>query len=249
MSDDPILEQAFREAMDQGPPAPSWEDAVTRSVASRPKPRKRMVVVIVATTMALVAIPALALGSRVLIFENATPAPGPVVEEFNSLDKEAPPGLAPHPLPAEARQVMTTALSDGQTSILWVSPSADGGYCLYVAPPGAGPGCTGRVKPLSWGVVAPQGLKGTVVIYGSALSRDATSVELKYKDGSSARFIVVYVTAPIDAAFFMFQLPADDLAKGKQPTQLNLLSAEGKVLSTDDGPFAEFFSGLAPSLR
>lgn len=242
MSDDPALQRAIHNAMDDGPPFPSWEDAVERSATFTSQRRRRIVGTVVAVLLALVAVPALALGGHVLFFQDAEPAPKRVVEKFEDLDRQAPPDLAPRPVSAETRKVISEPLSDGRIAVLWVSPAANGGYCVSVDPPGAGPGCTGRVKPFTWGAVSASS-RSVVVVYGSALSKNAASVELRYDDGSSFKVGITYVTAPIDAGFFMFELPTGTSASGKKPTQLSLLSQDGGLLETDHGVFGAYFSG------
>src|SRR5205823_628048 len=83
---------------------------------------------------------------------------------------------------------------------------------------------------------------------------DAASVEVQFEDGSSVTIPVVWVSAPIDAGFFGYEVPAAHLRVGARPTLLILHDAKGNELRRDSSAFeVPAFrhgpsTGLAPCL-
>ena len=66
---------------------------------------------------------------------------------------------------------------------------------------------------------------------------DAASVEVQFEDGSSVTIPVVWVSAPIDAGFFGYEVPAAHLRVGARPTLLILRDANGTELRRDSSAF------------
>jgi hypothetical protein len=75
------------------------------------------------------------------------------------------------------------------------------------------------------------------LIDGSTTLDDAASVEVQFEDGSSVAVPVVWVSAPIDAGFFGYEVPAAHLRVGARPILLVLRDADGKELRRDSSAF------------
>jgi hypothetical protein len=95
---------------------------------------------------------------------------------------------------------------------------------------------------------------GPVLIDGWTTLGDAASVEVQFEDGTSATLPVVWVSAPIDAGFFGYSVPALHLRVGARPKLLILRDANGNELRRDSSAFEvpEFrrgpSTGLAPCM-
>jgi hypothetical protein len=232
-SDDGFVKQELQNGMYLGPPDPSWKGALSRAGRANSR-HKRTLVAAFALLFVLVAVlPALAYDQHILIFSSATRAPSPIVEEFATLDRGAPLGLDNHAIASETRRVSGLTLTDGSTSNVWVSPTEQGGFCIEVER-FIGPACmTTRSTSLALGVDFA-GVGKPVVIAGGSISSDAATVRVEYQDGTVSSFSGIYVTAPIDAFTFAFELPPGHLVSGAYPTRLVLLSNSGDEVAASD---------------
>jgi hypothetical protein len=214
---------------------PDWTDVQRR--ARRRRARRRAMRGLPAAAVGLVAIlaatPAFGLrGQIVQLFSGDEPAPPEVVESFAQMDVAAPPGMAPGVIAGEAREVMRVQLSTGKTWVMWVAPTRSGGFCM---PSGCDRDRVGRFAPgLSIpGPISREGeiLAPPVIFEGDTLIHGATTVEIRYQDGESARTSVVWVSPPIDAGFFVYEVPEAHWAAGHRPTALVLEDADGNELA------------------
>jgi hypothetical protein len=216
---------------------PDWADV--RRKAHRVAARKRGLRLGTGLAAALVAVlaatPAFGLqGQIVQLFSGGEPAPAPVVESFGQMDVGAPPGMAPGVIAGEARKAMEVPLSTGKTWILWVAPTRSGGFCTQF-------GCDrDRQLPFAPGMtipgsISPQGkiLEPPVIFDGDTLIHGATTVKVLFEDGSSATTPVVWVSEPIDAGFFVYEVPQANWQAGHRPTAIVLEDADGKELARD----------------
>ncbi len=175
---------------------------------------------------------ALGLYRDVLPFTSLQPAPAPVVRSFAGLDLFAPPGMATGVIPGEARKVLELRLSTGKNWTMWVAPTRSGGFCM--------PSGCDRDRSLSFGPglavpgpVSPTGkiLAPPVIFEGSTLIHGASTLRVEFEDGSSVRTPLVWVSAPVDAGFFVYEVPEAHWAAGHRPVALVLEDAEGKELA------------------
>jgi hypothetical protein len=205
-----MSEQQLRlrlEALGAGPATADWADARDRA-ARLLRRRTRLVLALAAVTGILVAAPAFALATGVIDFSKAEPAPEETKLLFGELNTGAPAGMAPGVDAKETRAVLRRELF-GRTHTLWVAPTKDGGYCTFLLGPqgGGGGGCDrARELELSPGGIQPQG-GGSIAVVGSVLHPDATHVDVLHKDGSTTRLDLVWVSPPIDAGFFVAEIP------------------------------------------
>jgi len=238
------------------PDDPDWLEV--RRLARRGwRPRSRFVLAVAAAAAAVVAAaPAFGLGDKLVrIFENGEPAPAPIERSFASLDAGAPPGFRTGVVASQTRKIVLP-----NDVALWIAPTTRGGFCLFVE---GGAGQCDAARALTFwptfsigGDFSHQGVitKGPVLIDGSTTLSDAARVEVQFEDGSSVTIPVVWVSAPIDAGFFGYEVPAAHWRVGSRPILLILRDADGNELRRDSSAFeVPAFrqgpsTGLAPCL-
>jgi hypothetical protein len=182
---------------------------------------------------ALVVPTAVALRGSVVNFFESEPAPKPVVLDFAGLDAGAPAGMETGVVAEQTRAVLRKRLADGRVLTVWVAPTRKGGFCaLYGQSGGCHPPYT---IPVEHGIsvqgsVADGVIRdGPVLVSGSVQLPDAASIELRYENGDSDRERLTWVSPPIGAGFFVF-----DVGRGhwnrNRPNELVLLDADGGFL-------------------
>jgi hypothetical protein len=180
--------------------------ARTTPPASRGRPRALVPVLVAAAVIAAIvaATPARAWIRDVLPFWSQPSAPLPVQVQFWSLNVGAPPGMSPQAVAGETREVGRFRFG-GSAHILWVAPAKNGGFCsLWL--PGGGGGCSTAGRPLSSGALLRQG--APVWITGDVLTPKVADVVIRFSDGSAVHPRIVWVSAPISAGFFAYDVPA-----------------------------------------
>ncbi len=198
----------------------NWSDVERRANARsgrRRSPRLRLVLAVLALVVAFVLVaPALGIDLPVLDFWKAEKAPPRVVEDFRSLSLGAPPGMDPAAFANQARKVTTVALSDGAHT-LWVAPTQAGGFCLTWTDAAGGCDKLGTV-PLSVSWMArgpvPAGDDGLPELSATSFTRLSgfvnadyvDSVEFRFADGDVVRPHVTWVSEPIGAGFFIYDI-------------------------------------------
>lgn len=192
---------------------------------SRVPRRRRTLVVALAGAVLVAAILAATPAARALVrdvlpFWDQPRAPQSVQVAFSELNVGFPPGMSPHAVSGETREVGRVDLG-GSTRTLWVAPAKNGGFCSLWLPEGGG-GCSTSGQPLSTGAL----LRGGVPewINGDAAG-PVVSVVIRFRDGSSVRPRIVWVSAPIDAGFFAYDVPA-----GKQATAVDAYDRHGALV-------------------
>ena len=220
------------------PDDPDWLE-VRRLARRGPRLRSRFVLAVAAAAAVVAAAPAFGLGGKLVrIFESSEPAPAPIERSFAGLDAGAPPGFATGVVASQTRKI---GLPGNVT--LWIAPTRRGGFCLFVE--GGGGQCDNARALKFWptfsigGKFSHQGVieSGPVLIDGSTTLDDAASVEVQFEGGSSVTIPVVWVSAPIDAGFFGYEVPAAHLLVGARPQLLILRDANGNELRRDSSAF------------
>jgi hypothetical protein len=187
----------------------------------------------------IAAAPAFGLGGKLVrLFESGEPAPPNITRSFAGLDAGAPPGFATGVVASQTRKIVLP----GKVA-LWIAPTSKGGFCLFVE--GGGGQCDTARALKFWptfsigGDFSRQGVieNGPVLIDGSTTLHDAASVEVRFEDGSSVTVPVVWVSAPIDAGFFGYEVPPAHLRVGARPNLLVLHDASGNELRRDSSVF------------
>lgn len=191
------------EALAAGPPTADWSDALGR--AGRLRKRRTRTLALAAAAAAL-AVPAVAVAIDAVDFWSAEPAPERVKVAFDSLEK-GPPADMPRPgvEAQEARKIMTREFSYG-TWTLYVGPTRDGGFCMFVSGGGGGgASCTEEGTQFATHGDFVDDL-GPGVVSGSTADEEAAYVEVMVAGEAPKRAELVWVSDPIDAAFFMAEV-------------------------------------------
>ncbi|MGB2876194.1 MAG: hypothetical protein WBB76_12065 [Gaiellaceae bacterium] len=225
---------------------PDWAEVQrkARRAATRRYRLRLGVGALAAFVAVLAAMPAFGLRGQIVQFlTGAEPAPAPVVKDFSEIDVGAPPGMATGVIAGEARDVMEVLLSTGKTAVVWVAPTHAGGFCVFVSASGrrstGGGGCD-RDRSLRFapgleipGPVSSEGkiLAPPVIFDGDTLIHGAATVEIRFEDGESAKAPVVWVSPPIDAGFFVYEVPKTHWSAGHRPVVLVLEDADGNELA------------------
>jgi hypothetical protein len=185
----------------------------------------------------LLATPAFGLRDHLAdLFTSDDHPPELIVRYFSRLNI-APPGTAPVES-GKARIAMAVEIPGYGHEVIWVAPTTTGGFCSTN-------GCDrGRTKPLSTTLrisgptsrnsqPAPGSTNVHVFIEGDTLLRRATGVEIRFEDGSSEQTPLVWVSKPIAAGFFVYELPKEHWQTGKRPVDVVALGADGRTLARD----------------
>jgi hypothetical protein len=145
--------------------------------------------------------------------------------------------MAPNVLAAQTREVGTFVVS-GRARRLWVAPTCAGGYC-YVFERANG-GCrrdrADRSRPLgvSWrefgDVPVPGGITGDVT------EGSAARVVVRFADGSASDVPFTWVSPPIRAGFFSYDVPARHRRAATRVVSVDLLAPDGAVLAREPAP-------------
>jgi hypothetical protein len=226
---------------------PDWADVRWRAERLVVRSRARRFGIGAAALLAAIcaATPAFGLRGQIgRLFADSKPPPAPVVKQFGGIDVAAPPGKATGVVAGAAKGVMEAPLSNGKTAVVWVAPTKTGGFCMFVSESRrdiGGGGCD-RDRILRFapglsipGPVSPSGKiqAPPVVFAGHTLIHGAARVEIRFEDATSVRTPVVWVSTPIDAGFFVYDLPAQHWMAGHRPVALVLQDGDGTELARD----------------
>ncbi|MCW2977262.1 MAG: hypothetical protein JWM06_2543 [Actinomycetia bacterium] len=222
-----------------------WADVIRRAqvgTTSSPgrerEPARRRLYLAIAAALVVIAVaaPALAFRAEIVDFLTATHAPKNIVVYFARLEVEQsmPPGVGPGLFPARARRVTSLRVGD-KTSVLYVAPTKRGGFCAIWGSNGAPHCVTARNHKGSYGSPANVGWSamypslGVDTVEGEVFVPDAT-VKLLYADGAATVIPYVWVTAPIDAGFFFYEIPTSRRLGAVRPVAL-IVVRDGKTLA------------------
>jgi hypothetical protein len=230
-----MLEERFT-AFADGDWRQDWPDVVARAVAREPRSRRVVVAAALVAVVALVAAPALALrGHLVHLFSTGEQAPVPVAQSFASLERGVPFRWR---FAAAARKVADVATPDGHV-VVWAAPVHAGGFCIALGMgdrSGAVSTCNGDRSerlgpwPFSWSKPAHELAGGPFVLVGYALDRRAASVRIGLDDGEHVDAPLTWVSAPIDAGFFVLWTDRTHWQDGKERFDVVARDESGKEL-------------------
>jgi len=199
------------------------------------RPRRRTYVLAVALAIAVLAVvlatPAFGLqGQIVHLFASSKPPPERIHELFEDA-AQLEPGETRKPdwvLVDKARAAVSLEIRGYGTQRLWVAPTRDGGLCL-----GTPDGCDHyRRRPFFTTLTASPSTErnGHIFFLGDTLAHGARIV-IRYEDGSSDRIPFTWVSPPIDAGVFLYDLPRAHWEKGRMPVVLTVEDAHGQELA------------------
>jgi RNA polymerase sigma factor (sigma-70 family) len=199
-----------------------------------------LVFALAAALAILVAAPAFGLGRGIIDFFASEPAPERVQVDYARMRARAVLDFGPKIVPlGEAREVMT-ASADGTRRPFWVVPIQGGGFCFRWHTFGS----CGRVPRLGnsearLGVGWQEGKFGAAFVVGDVLAPEIETVQLRYEDGASTDLSVVWVSPPIDAGFFAFEVPDEHQRAGHGAEALVALDGDGKVVERSVLPHSD----------
>ena len=224
---------ATAELLDKGPNDGEWEEIRRRATSGRRRRRASTVFVLVGA-VALGIASAYAFGHPIVDFGSAPRGPQKVVDDFGSLEVGAPAAMAPGVLPEEARRI-TAVRIDGKEHVLWVAPTKKGGFCEAWSQVMGG--CRADRHNAFAKHIDIGGNQD--VIAGSFFQQSGSRLEIEYADGATDEIPFVWVTAPIQAGFYLFRVPDAHRIDGHRPTSIRLLDEDEKVLAVEPIPFAQ----------
>jgi hypothetical protein len=231
------------DALTDGEDDSDWADVRRRAAGKR---KRRVAIVVAAGVAAALAGPALGLHRVFIDFFKSEPAPARVQLDFNRMGVGAPAGMDPQVIPDSARRVIT-ATYDGGTHTLWVAPTRKGGFCQLWTN-GAG-GCidpkalstTGRGKPDlgptdldPWMLGATYGSESdgiATLITGAVISKEVDKLSVEYADGARTQISLTWVSPPIDAGFYVLDVPAEHRQRGTHVSALVGTDRAGRVVA------------------
>jgi hypothetical protein len=134
--------------------------------------------------------------------------------------------MSPEAVSGETREVGRFDFG-GSTRTLWVAPAKNGGFCSLWLPQGGG-GCSTSGKPLSTGALLRGGFPEWV--NGDAAG-SAADVVIRFSDGTTVHPRIVWVSAPIDAGFFAYEVPAEKQTSRAHVTAVDAYDRDGRLLA------------------
>jgi hypothetical protein len=200
-----------------------------------------------------VATPAWALVRDVLPFWDQASAPSPakvVFSHMNRVPRGSPAGMSPQAASGDAREI-EQAIIGGETKTLWVAPATGRfDFCWIWGPQLVG-SCGSSSQPLgvtyttipphdpsqpaqTTNIPANSGYPANGVplwVVGSAISPTVSDVVVQFSDGSSVRPHIVWVSAPINAGFFAYDIPTDRQSSEDHATEIEAFDHNGKLVS------------------
>jgi hypothetical protein len=182
----------------------------------------------------------------VVDFFKARPAPESVSAFFRTHNAELPRGVSPQAKLGRPREVMTATFdannlpaTDPTVHTLYVASTAAGGFCYLWTDYGGGcvdaeDASTATTNPAA----RPLGVEWLAQDYagfadGWARS-DVQTVEARFADGTDVTLPVTWVSAPINAGFFAYVVPAAHQTTADALSSVVGLDANGKVIGEDD---------------
>jgi hypothetical protein len=214
------------EILSTGPDDGDWTDVLRR--AARARRRQGIYGVVLLSALVVVGVAsAYALGHPVVDFGSAEKGPMTVVNDFGALEVSAPENMTPGLVPDQARKIPGLYL-DGKPYEFYVAPTKSGGFCSTIG------GCVGvndRPEMKNRVLGGLETSKSFERLSGVFIEKNADRLVLSYADGTSDEVPFVWVTEPIEAGFFVFDIPEAHRASANSPTALALYDSSGETLA------------------
>jgi hypothetical protein len=222
-----------------------WGDVVARAGVAPPRGRRVAILALalLTLTVALFATPAFGLRDAVLDligredveFEQGTPAPAVIKQQFEDLSLGAPPRMDPQAIPEAMRRVGDVRIR-GRERTLWVGPTRRGGFCYRIERNSGG--CLHR-KDIPSGRIALSYQAGSIrggpveagPLHAWTFARDAARVTVEFEDGTRVDVPFTYVSSPIDAGFFAYDPSAQQRHEPHRPRRVAVYDAAGEELA------------------
>jgi hypothetical protein len=244
---EPMIERELDEIIPRTLSKPDWVDVLRRSqlgdtlrLQRRPSAKRLVLYALAAVLVVYLAAPAFGLSPPFLDFFSSKPAPKRVVRSFEVLNVGAPRGMSPKVIAGQTRLVTTYHLRDGKPFRLWVAPTRAGNFCFTFE---YGGGCVDRRQGTrdeagdrNAGEIG-LGRYGSHVIAGYVLDHKIDKLVLWFHDGSRADLSLTWVSAPIDAGFFLDDLTRAQRQPASAPTAIVAVDARGRQLAKNVSMF------------
>lgn len=182
---------------------------------------RRWVLIPLAATIAVIAVgSAYALYRQLVDFSSAEPAPERIQRDFNFLREHSAEASAMFGGPrfttdGPAREVMRVQI-DGEARPLWVVPTVEGGFCYRLHFHGSCLTPGGKTQDrIGAGGLATGHADGFNWLVGSVQNNHIQEVELLYQDGQRVQLPFVWVSPPIDAGFYAYDVPEEHEQPGR----------------------------------
>lgn len=219
-----------------------WRDVMRR--ATKRSRRRRLMIAMALVLGAVLIVPgALALRGTITDFFQSESAPRGLMLDFARQDEGAPPGLENRVIYEQTRRIFERTIDRGQVVTLWVAPNRRGGFCMALDGPRhpGGFGCLWGSHPLTLAPTIEAGAmtrdgtitRGPFLVWGTVGIDDAETIELHYRDGVVESQPLIWVSKPIDAAFFLFDIGRPHWGKGHQYDRLVVRDGSGSELQSE----------------
>lgn len=215
------------------PLEPDWLEVRRRARTTR---LRRFVLPLAAALAVLAVGSAFAVYRDIVDFGQAEPAPEPIMFEFDFMAVRASIGLGPRVIPGTARKVTDFPVG-GKRTALYMAPTRDGGFCWRFAFTGS----CGRIHPdqRAVGVVVAENANAPSLIMGHVLDDRVVRIELRFKDGEQLEIRPIWISSPIDAGFYVHQVPRERLRPGFRAETLIALGADGDEIARVKLPYTD----------
>jgi hypothetical protein len=215
-----------------------WQDVVRRSEAAaeglRRRPGRLLLVAALVALAGILTAAALGLGPSFLDFFSADPASPRIVREFGSLNVGGPRGMSPNVIPHQTRRVTRYRLANGQAFPLWVAPRRTGGFCFRF---GFGGSCADRnvgapdqAGDRNAGAIRLGRLNGHILT-GYVFDKRIARLAVTFRDGTRVSVPLLWVSRPIDAAFFLYDVPRKRRDAAHRPISVLALDSDDRELA------------------
>ena len=237
---------------------PDWADVIRRSQVRRDwrrHPRRTVALAVALVLVVVLATPAFGvqgyvlqlLGRKNVSFGSSPPAPNVVKKEFLDMPIGAPQQWNT-PLQAAKTRVVATFSIAGHPRKLFVAPTRSGGYCYLFEEAFGGCrqtradrriGAQGQFGVTFNGPPPKQHLNESIVtrVGGDLTAPTAAKITARYADGTTTDIPFVWVSAPIAAGFFSFDIPTDHWNTQHRLLSLTLYGTRGKQLGRQTFPY------------
>jgi hypothetical protein len=224
-----VIESLRTDLLTQGPDDADWSDVLSRTARAHRRSQALAVMALVAAVGVGIA-SAYAFGHPIIDFGKAEKGPTKIVNDFGSLEVGAPEGMAPGVLPHEARKITSVSI-DGKEHVLWIAPTKQGGFCEQWSDLFGG--CRADRHDAFAKRIGVTMAGDADVLGGSFFQSGGARLELSYADGTSDEIPFVWVSAPIEAGFYLFRVPDAHRVAGNRPTEISLFDDSGKRLARE----------------
>lgn len=178
-------------------------------------------------------------GRKNVSFQKSNPAPNEIKKQFEDLAIGAPTRWAPEAIAREARTAGTVLVS-GHRRAIWVVPTRRGGYCYSIEHSIGGCRQTTADRDVGkrgqFGVSFMEKDSASLLplltrIAGDITTPKAARITVHYADGTSTDVPFIWVSKPIAAGFFSFDIPVAHWNTRGRVVSVALEDSRGRLLA------------------